>query len=78
MLPGSICIPWALQCDNVIQPCGHGVWGIEVCRVLRAARKKGQRLKLCVNVNFTKARIASGFFVNLLDARALWKLVGRR
>ncbi|CAE7385404.1 unnamed protein product [Symbiodinium natans] len=27
----------------------------DVCRVLRAARKKGQQLKLCVNLNFTKA-----------------------
>ncbi|CAE7230151.1 unnamed protein product [Symbiodinium sp. CCMP2592] len=27
----------------------------DVCRVVRAARKKGQRLKLCVNINFTKA-----------------------
>jgi len=27
----------------------------DVCRVVRAARKKGQRLKLCVNLNFTKA-----------------------
>ena len=29
---------------------------VKVCRVLRAARKKGQQLKLCVNLNFTKAR----------------------